>query len=311
MATVTTDSQNYTNIANAIRQKSGTDARLKPGQMGSAILAIPSGGGTDVSDTTAVAADVKIGKGFYTADGNKATGTAAVQMGVIRPDAELIATVSDDVMWVDDLDLTIPAYTTSSKTLQAAKNMTPAVTLTDLDNYNYFVLQRALTIPVYDIDTNGEGKQEYQLCAAMYEIVSFPANTFSTLDGTKSYPTRNNSVYASGNYTRLVYWSSETTISTYGSAAYGCTTTMTAPTLSSTSALSPTLTLKFPAIIIRGHVSYFSSTYMDATTDARTQVVAEVYRVPKNSTWGVEGWGMKSQTIHILDCIDTTNHDLT
>lgn len=411
MATVTTDSQNYTNIANAIRQKSGTDARLKPGQMGSAILAIPTGGtinnqnkevtpteneqeitcdagytglgtvtvgaiddtyvgsavtrqgastitpgtvnqtiasdtyltgtqtisgdsdliseniksginifgvtgnysgsGTDVSDTTAVAADVKTGKDFYTADGNKATGTAAVQMGVMRPDAELIATLSNDVMWVDDLSLTIPAYTTTSKTLRSATNMTPTVALTDLDNYNYFVLERALTIPTYSIETSAKGKEEYQFCSALYEIISFPANTFSTLDGTKSYATRNTAIYSAGNYVRLVYWTSATAITAYGTAAYGCTTTITAPTVSSASSLSPNLTIKFPSLIIRGSTTYFTNTYMNATTDVRTQFVAEVYRVPKNSAWGINGWGMKSQAEHILDCIDTSSHDLT
>lgn len=349
MAIVATDNRNYTNIANAIRNKNSSSATYKPEDMASAIAAIPSGtvinnqdkivtpdettqlitkdseiytglGAVtvnpipgeykDTSDATAIAKDILLGKTAYGTDG-KIVGTSALKMGVIRPDAQLIATLSDDVSWVNDLELTIPAYTTTSQTLLAASDMTPTVALTDLDNYNYYVLERALTIPTYNIATLAKGREEYQFCAAAYEIVSFPANTFSTLDGTKSYEKRNNAVYLAGNYTRLVYWSSDTAISVYGSAAYGCTTTMTAPAISSSSALSPNLTIRFPAIVARGHTTYFTSTFMNATTDARTQFVAEVYKVPKGSDYGINGWGLRSQAEHVLDCIDTTNHDLT
>lgn len=347
MAIITTNNQHYSDIADAIRGKNGTQNTYLPSQMATAITNIPSGGSTitveqlnvvandtytapsgkayspvvvnvpvpsgyvDVSDTTATADDVKKDKYFYTASGTKTAGLMDLKMGVIRPDAELIATLSDDVSWVNDLSLTIPAYTTTSQTLQAAENMTPTVALTDLDNYCYYVLERALTIPTYNVTTKGKGREEYQFCAAAYEIVSFPANTFSTLDGTKTYGTRNTAVYSAGNYVRLVYWSSSSAITVYGSAAYGCTTTITAPTVSSSSSLSPSLTIKFPAIVIRGNTTYFTNTYMNATTDARTQFVAEVYKIPKASGWGVDCWGLKSQAEHVLDCIDTTNHDLT
>lgn len=312
MSIITTDSQNYTNIANAIRSKVGTSDTFKPSEMASAILDIPSGSGTDVSDTTAIASDVKFGKIFHMADGTKTTGTVDLRWGVLRPDAEKVTTLTKDVKWVEDLELTIPAYTTTSTTLLAASDMTPTVTLTTLDSYDYFVLERALTIPEYASGTGyGKGREDYQFCSALYEIVNFPAKTFVSLNGTKSYGTRITTVYSGGNCVRLLYWSSGTAVTCYASAAYGCTTTMTAPVVSSTSAASPTLTVKFPAIVIRGHATYYSSTYMNATTDVRTQFITDVYRIPKSTAWGINGWGMKSQAMHILDCIDTTNHTLT
>ena len=85
-------------IANSIRAKGGTLAQLAfPQDFITAINAIPSGsgaisvvdtldtaGGTirtitavDISDTTAVAADVASGKYFYTADGVKTAGTGS------------------------------------------------------------------------------------------------------------------------------------------------------------------------------------------------------------------------------------------
>ena len=75
MSIILTDSQNYTNIADAIRTKTSTSNTYKPGEMASAILNIPSGSGTDVSDTTATASDVKVGKIFHTADGTTTAGT--------------------------------------------------------------------------------------------------------------------------------------------------------------------------------------------------------------------------------------------
>ena len=311
MAIITTDNQHYEDIADAIRSKNNTNNTYTPAEMAGAILNLPTGSGVDVSDTTAIAGDVRKNKYFYTAAGVKTAGTIDLKMGVMRPDAELIKTLSSDVSWVNDLELTIPAYTTTSTTLLAASDMTPTVPLTDLDNYRYYVLERALTIPTYNITTKGKGREEYQFCAASYEIVSFPANTFSTLDGTKTYGSRNNAVYSGGNYVRLVYWSSASAITVYGSAAYGCTTTITAPAVSSTTGLSPTLTIKFPAIVIRGNTTYFTNTYMNAVTDARTQFVAEVYKIPKESGWGIDCWGLRSQAEHVLDCIDTTNHKLT
>ena len=50
MAILTTDSQNYEDIADAIRAKTGSQATMKPGQMATAIASIPSGGGVDLGN---------------------------------------------------------------------------------------------------------------------------------------------------------------------------------------------------------------------------------------------------------------------
>jgi len=75
---LTTDTE-LTSVANAIRTKGGTSSSLVyPTGFVSAINAIPTGGGgTDVSDTTAVAGDVLSGKYFHIADGTKVQGTIA------------------------------------------------------------------------------------------------------------------------------------------------------------------------------------------------------------------------------------------
>ena len=69
-----TTNQELTTIANAIRTKGGTSASLVyPTGFVSAINSISTG--TDVSDTTATASDVRTGKYFYTANGTKTQGT--------------------------------------------------------------------------------------------------------------------------------------------------------------------------------------------------------------------------------------------
>lgn len=68
-----------TNIANAIRSKTGKSATLTPAQMAPEINSISIG--TDVSDTTAAAANVLTGKYFYTSSGVKTQGTIATYNG--------------------------------------------------------------------------------------------------------------------------------------------------------------------------------------------------------------------------------------
>ena len=344
MGFIITDSTNYDDIADAIRTKSGTLNTYTPSEMASAILSIPSGGVTveslsatenktytaptgkayspvtvnvptptgyaDVTNTTAVASDVKNGKVFVNVNGTETTGTASLKWGVVRPDAVLIDTKKYDAYWIADEEVTWPGYTTTSRTLKEATNMTPTIPL-DLANYHYYVVERALTIPTYSIDTIAKGRVEYQCCSTLYEIISIPGNIFQSLDGSKTYGTRATAIYTAGNCVKLLYWSSGTSFTNYNTAAYGVATTMTAPAVSSASSATPNLTIKIPALLTRGSTTYFVNTYMNAVTDVRTQFIADTYRVPINSDWGSDGWGVNSQMNHIVSCINASDHKLT
>lgn len=268
---------NLTTVANAIRTKGGTSSSLTfPSGFVSAIGDIPTGGGT-----------------------------TTLKMGVIRPDAELMKTLSYDKYIVADEEIEIPAYTTTSTTLKASEALTSTYTISYTD-YNWYVLIRTLTIPEYSISTKAKGRAEYHFSSTMYEVVDIPAgDIIALIDPTKGTTSRAASLPAMGAFSRLVYWSSGTAVAAYSTAAYGTVQGIVAPTLS-----SGVITFNSPNFIIRGSTSYFTNTYMNAVTDIRYQYVMEVWRAPKGNL-NLDGWAQNTQAMHILDCVQSASHKLT
>lgn len=222
----------------------------------------------------------------------------------IRPDAELIKTYTSDQYAVDDLGLTIPAYTTTAQTLKASANLSPTVSV-DLTNYRYIAVERFLTIPEYSVTTKGKGRQEYLWCNYVYEVTQAHASAFPTIiDPTKTITTAQN-LWATSYLYRHLYWTSSSAITLYGSNAYGAYQTPSSPSISGS-----TMTIKTPALGVRGHSTYFTSTYMNALTDIRYQYVIDVYRAPLDNL-NVDGWEQDQMLQHMISCINSDGHKLT
>lgn len=228
-----------------------------------------------------------------------------LKYGVMRNDAELVKTYSFDKMAVDDLELTIPAYTTTATTIKASEALEETYTV-DFSNYNYYILERVLTIPVYSVSTKGKGRQEYHVNSALYELTEIPANSFQAIiDTSVKFTSRIATLVASASYYRLLYWSSGTALAAQSTQAYGMYQAVVAPTIS-----SGVITMNSPTFGARGHTTYFTSTYMNALTDVRLQYVFEIYRSPKNNL-NLDGWGSAQNMMHIIECANSNTHKLT
>lgn len=281
----------------------------------------------DPSDTTATASDVASGKYFYASDGTRTLGTKTdqgvsvtetsdshggtiieitgatvkpIQMGVIRPDAELVEKWTMDKYAVADLNLTIPAYSTTNATLKASENIDTYTG--DPLNYRYFITERTLTTPVYSITTLAKGRQEYSIGTAQYEWLYNPSGQQQTIiDPSKSYGAY--SAMQAATVGREVYWSSATAVGVYTSSAYSANQAFATPSISS----NKTITIKSPSIAIRGHATYLSQTFFDAMTDIRCQYVIELWRVPLT---GIDGWSHGTQMDSIFDNIKNNSGKL-
>lgn len=230
-----------------------------------------------------------------------------LKMGVLLPAAELVQTYSYDKYIHADESVTIPAYTTTATTLKASASLTPTVSL-NLTNYDYYVLERFLTIPTYNTTTKQKGRPVYQIYSMAYEIISESGGTFK--DGNTSYTSRITTVTTAGGTGRCIYWSSGTAVTAVNTNSQGVYQTATAPSISSASSNTPTLTLKTPALQIRGSTTYFTSAVWSTLTDVRYQYKIEVYRIPK-STYNLDGWGLSTQLDKIIECADSNSHTLT
>ena len=261
-----------TAIANAIRTKTGGSAGITPEDMPNAIDNISSGGGS----TTLI-------------------------LGAIRPDADLVEEYKEDALFVEDLELSFPSYTTTATSLRATVNLSPSITV-DPSTYDYFIIQYSLAKPIYTAATLVTGRSEYCIDNMCYEMTSIPSGTVKASNGTLLNSELKQTVQASNR--RMFYWNSSKTLTstTNGYAIYH---SHNAPTFS-----GQTLNIRRPTPYIRGGTSYFSTDAWSLMEDVRLQYIIRVYRVPRGNL-NLDGWSSQQLTMHTIDCVNNNNGKLT
>lgn len=222
----------------------------------------------------------------------------------LRQNASVVKTWTYDKKIVADEEITLPSYTTTSTTLKAAEALENDTYTMDNENYNYFLVQRTLSIPIYSVTSKAKGRVEYHASSYLYDINDIPADTIKAILNNTTYGSR--IVGYSGQSTnRLVYWSTASVLAAYSSTAYGVIAVSQAPAIA-----NGVITISTPNLNIRGNATYFTSTYFNALTDIRYQWVAQLWRSPKN-TLGVDGWASTQNFLKVLECAKSASHTLT
>lgn len=227
-------------------------------------------------------------------------GYSTLKKGVIRPDAELVDSWSGDDWVVDDLGITIPAYSTSNQTL---KTSTRLIELPFDASYDYFVAARTLTIPKYSSDTKSSAKEEYAFSTLGAEVVVVRANSVPSLDGSKYWDSYMGSVISAAS-NLITYWTSSSAISV-AATSYGAYQSINLPTYGSF-----VIQVGSPSYMLRGSTTYLNSTNWALLTDIRYQWIVELYRA-KRGDMGISGWQTESQRSSILDNIINNGGVLT
>lgn len=226
----------------------------------------------------------------------------ALKRGVMRPDAELIKTFTFDKKAVADLNITLPAYTTTATVFLDTQNLEQ---LTVDYNYRHFVVEKFCAIPTYNRNDKLKGRIEYMVSTACYDFVFTPSNYYKSLDGLDTYATAQIVAQANGAVTKQPYYSADNVFNVYTSSTYGYGATAQAPSVS-----SGKMTVKTPKWQLRGSATYFTSTYWNAITDIRLQHVIEVWRHPVGSL-GEDGWNTTQVLNHMVECAQSNTHKLT
>lgn len=231
-----------------------------------------AGGGTayfaDISDTDTIVGDVRSGKYFYLANGTKATGTAVLATATVANEKLTLTdgfpvSVASGLEYVTsfpDLSVTLAdtSYSTWTPSTTAMAILSGSAvgtfTATNLANNDYWSRVRIFVDVRYTTETVTKGTFFKCIAENWYGITRRPNNKAQFVAGTRPY----NVVEAVANTWVINYYNTSDTVGF--SSSYGFYPGNSAPTLSSTSSASPTVTVKNPIINAKCNASYFSTT---------------------------------------------------
>ena len=233
---------------------------------------------TDVSGTTALAGDVKSGKVIYGADGSPLTGSLLWDWK--GEDAELVKQVYASSVALKDT--AYATWTPSTTALTAKASEAVDTFVADMANYSYLIHWRAFFQAAYADGTALKAAVDLEMAEIWQAIIRRPSSVANLEAGDFA----GNACVTLYTAPLNIYYTTKGVRSYTYSISYGVYPLVTAAAFSSTTSLTPTVTVKTPAITARCNSIYFS-TGMAAAIDQENSVFrlkGELYRAKLRST---------------------------
>ena len=257
--------------------------------MGASYSAVPSvtlpktGGGqalfVDISDTDAVASDVKIGKKIYLADGTPVTGTASLY-NWIGEDAEYVSEVYSPHEFAL-VDTSFNGWTPSTSTKAIKATLTAGTFSADFSQYEYMLKWLCEADLVYADGTATKARTERMAMVICQLLIRRP-NSLANI-AAENYA--GNACVTARASAIMEYYNSSSSHTYTWSASYGVYPAATAATFSSATSLTPTVTVKTPVWNARCSTTYFSTTVAQTVDqdNSKFRMKCDLYRIKVGS----------------------------
>ncbi len=236
-------------------------------------VSLPKVGGgtalfTDVTPTTATAADVASGMIFFDADGTQTIGTSSGGGGLVQ-----VAEFEPIVVKFSETDFNGWTPSSTAKTILAAQTVGTFVA-SHLDEYDYFIRTKAF-VDVQYIDGTATSKGRFALTALenWFDYTRRPSTYSQMNSGTK-----NANVFETvTNLWVSKYYNTAWALLNSGSYGIYPSTQAQAHSSSSSSAVSPTVTVKTPIIKAKCNATYFSTTMAENVDQDASTITFKSY----------------------------------
>lgn len=233
----------------------------------------------DITDVTAEAKDVKLGKKFVTGQGLIEGSYVYDFMG---DDAELI----DGDLWSEDIhlsDTNFPSWTpsTTAKAMQSAKTI--KTIQVDMENYEY-MLEWQWLVEIAHIDGATLKATPTKQGGVMFQTLARRPNGIPNIEADNFNYNYSTNLYTASNYAE--FYNTSGVHTWVVSLSYGLYASITAASFSSGTADNPNVTIKTPVINARCNNTYFATARAKEIDSANTRIrmKGRLYRIKRDTS---------------------------